>query len=120
MVSRVFLPAVAVGITLFAAMLALTLPNRTSIVGWNVAWAGFDLILAGVILATWIGARRGAWWSIATAGALTALQVADVWWSLTVYYSLREMPFMVIWAFVIQPLFAIYVWRFVLRQVEVR
>jgi hypothetical protein len=110
-------PLIAGGIAVFGIGLGLRLPNRTSVVGWNIAWSGFDLALGCLIFATWLAARQKKWWAVATAGATTSLLAIDVWFSLTVFYSLKERPGIVIWAFVIQPIFAIALWTFVLRRV---
>lgn len=114
-----FFPVVGVGVFIFGLGLSQMLPNRTSVVGWNVAWTGFDALLAAGIIVTWWAARHRKWWAIATAGGVTALQIVDTWWSLTVFYSLKERPFIAIWAFVIQPGFAYALWRFVLNRVRI-
>lgn len=113
-------PVVAAGVALFGIGLALRLPNRTRVVGWNVAWSGFDVLLAVLILTTWWTARRGKWVAIAAAGATTSLLVVDVWFSLTMFYSLKERPGIAVWAFVVQPSFAVALWTYVLRSIETR
>lgn len=110
------LPFIGVAVIAVGVGLAVGLPNRTSVVGWNVAWAGFDVALGLVIMATWLLARRGSIWAIAAAGALNAFQAVDIWFSLTMFYSLRERPGILVWALVIQPLFAYFTWRFVLKR----
>lgn len=110
------LPVIGVAVIAVGIGLAVGLPNNTSVVGWNVAWAGFDIALGFVIIATWLLARRGSIWAIAAAGAMNAFQAVDIWFSLTMFYSLRERPGILVWAVVFQPLFAYFTWRFVLRR----
>ncbi|RIK10711.1 MAG: hypothetical protein DCC49_01950 [Acidobacteria bacterium] len=114
--ARVALPTIGVAVIAVGVGLAVGLPNHTSVVGWNVAWAGFDIALGIVIIATWLLARRGSIWAIASAGAMNAFQGVDIWFSLTMFYSLRERPGILVWAVVIQPLFAYFTWRFVLKR----
>lgn len=116
----VALPFIGVAVIAVGIGLAVGLPNKTSVVGWNVAWAGFDIALGLVIIATWVLARRGSIWAIAAAGAMNAFQAVDIWFSLTMFYSLRERPGILVWAVVFQPLFAYFTWRFVLKRAGAR
>ena len=112
-----FLPFVAGAVVLFGIGLFSWADYRTTVVNWNVAWGVFDIVLGGVIFATWWTARRGHWFALVLAGALTAMQLVDVWFSLVVYYDIAERPGILGWAFIGQPFFAWFTWRFVLRRV---
>lgn len=112
-----FLPFVAGAVVLFGIGLFSWADYRTTVVNWNVAWGVFDIVLGGVIFATWWTARRGHWSALVLVGALSAMQLVDVWFSLVVYYDIAERPGILGWAFIGQPFFAWFTWRFVLRRV---
>lgn len=114
----VALPLVGTCVIVFGLGLGIRLPNRISVVGWNVAWAGFDIALGLVVVLTWVLSRRGSIWAFASAGALNAFQLIDIWFSLTVFYSVKERPGILVWAAVVQPLFAYLVWHFVIKRVH--
>lgn len=116
-VERWFLPVVAAAVAMFGIALFGWADYTRTVVNWNVAWGVFDLVLAAVILGTWWTARRGHWTALILVGALSALQIVDVWFSLVVYYDVAERPGILGWAFVGQPVFAFFTWRFVLRRV---
>lgn len=61
------------------AYLVLTLPSQHEAVHWDLAWAGFDVALAGVLAAVAVAAlRRSAWLEGAATAAATLLFV-DAW-----------------------------------------
>jgi hypothetical protein len=117
-VEKWFLPVVAAAVAMFGIALFGWADYTRTVVNWNVAWGVFDLALAAVILATWWTARRGHWTALILVGALSAMQLVDVWFSLVVYYDVAERPGILGWAFVGQPVFALFTWRFVLRRVR--
>jgi len=60
-------------------VLAYRLPARHTSHHWDVAWVGFDIVLAAALGATgWSVARRSSWASSAAAVAATLL-VCDAW-----------------------------------------
>jgi hypothetical protein len=71
---------VAAGLLLpWVAYLVLTLPSEHESAHWDVAWAGFDVALAGVLAAVAVAAlRRSAWLEGAATAAATLLFV-DAW-----------------------------------------
>lgn len=63
----------------WAAWLSWTLPRRHVFEHWAVAWTGFDLMLAGALVATAVGGfRRAPWVAIAASVAATFL-LCDAW-----------------------------------------
>ncbi len=59
--------------------LSLTLPRRHAFWHWNLAWVGFDLMLAAALAATAISAFRRSPWLLFFAGAAATLLVSDAW-----------------------------------------
>jgi uncharacterized membrane protein len=76
------LVAIAVGLVVWTLYLTYTLPARHTTHDWEIAWAGFDIALAGVLAATAVGLRRAAPWAEATAAVATALLVTDAWFDI--------------------------------------
>jgi len=112
------LVAVGVGVVLFGLGIPYWVEYRREVVNWSTAWAIFDLLLGVLVLLTWWGARRESLWSFATAGAVNAMQATDVLFSLLVFYDVSERPFILMWAFVFQPVFGCLLWWYVLRHVR--
>jgi hypothetical protein len=66
----------------WTAYLALTLPTRHLTPHWDAAWAGFDLMMAGVVLWTVVSIlRRSRYLVIATSVTGTFL-ICDAWFDL--------------------------------------
>jgi hypothetical protein len=59
--------------------LGLSLPSRKVAEHWDVAWAGFDLVLAGAMLGTAVALFRRSSLLRSWAAAAGALLVADAW-----------------------------------------
>lgn len=59
--------------------LAATLPERHVARNFDVAWSGFDIALAGTLIATGYGLLRSAPWTQGAAAAAATLLVCDAW-----------------------------------------
>ncbi len=116
---KVFIPIVGVGVILFGISLSIVLKSSLTIkAGWNFAWGSFDIFFGLVVLATWWAAHARKWWAIALAGAVNAVQVIDVLFTLTVYFDVSERPGILFWALIIQPVFGYLIWHYVLAHVR--
>ena len=73
----------AIGLVPWAAYLALSLPGEHTAVHWQLAWAGFDLGLAGAFAAAaWAAARRPALLAPVLIAAAT-IMTCDSWFDVT-------------------------------------
>src|SRR6187549_2726897 len=72
--------AVAVGG--WSAWLTVTLPSRHLTPNWNVAWGGFDVIMAVAVVSTGIAAWHGTAWFPLGAVACATLLVVDAWFDI--------------------------------------
>jgi hypothetical protein len=71
--------------------LAVSLPERSIRWHYNIAWAGFDVLLLVLVLGTaWLTYRRSPH-AAATAAATAALLVADAWFDVTTSASGRPL-----------------------------
>lgn len=118
-IARVLIPVVGIGVIVFGALIPTWVEYRREVVNWSTAWVVFDVLFGVVILATWVAARRGHWVALALAGTVNALQAVDVLFSLMVFYDLSERPFILVWACVAQPVFAVLVWVYVRAAVPI-
>lgn len=118
-IASVLVPAVGVIVIIFGVTIPSWVEYRREVVNWSAAWAIFDIVFGLVILATWVTARRGHWAAIAFAGAANALQVVDIVFSLLLFYDLSERPFILGWAFIAQPVFAVLIWTCVRTNVSI-
>ena len=62
--------------------LATTLPSHEVAEHWDVAWAGFDVMLAAALLATALSAWHGGRFLQACAACAGTLLVVDAWFDL--------------------------------------
>jgi hypothetical protein len=76
------LTAIVVGLVVWTLYLTYALPARHVTDHWRIAWAGFDIGLAGAIGATALGVLREAQWVDATAAATATLLVTDAWFDI--------------------------------------
>lgn len=81
----------AIALVPWTIVLALTLPARHGTHHYDVAWTGFDLVLAGSLLATAIGAAKQAAWLQGAAVAAATLLVCDAWFDVLSSTSTREL-----------------------------
>ena len=90
---RVSIIAAAIGAAVLVpwiGYLASTLPLAEAGGAWRVAWVGFDVILASVLLATaWLGLHRR---QLAILGLLVAATMlfTDAWFDVTLSYGTQE------------------------------
>jgi HAD superfamily hydrolase (TIGR01490 family) len=100
-VSRVF---VLLGVCLlpWTVLLALTLPARHGTHYYDVAWTGFDVALAGALLATGIGAARQATWLQGVAAAAATLLICDAWFDILSSTSRNEVVTAVVLALLVE------------------
>ncbi len=68
-----------VGLVPWTVVLALTLPAQHGTHHYDVAWAGFDVVLAAALLATAVGAAKRATWLQGVAAVAATLLVTDAW-----------------------------------------
>lgn len=75
----------------WSVLLATRLPQRHLAAHWNIAWAGFDIALAGTLLAVAVTAWRRSLWLEGAATAAAALLGCDAWFDLLTAGTLREL-----------------------------
>jgi hypothetical protein len=63
-------------------LLALVLPSTERAAHWDLAWAGFDALLAALLLAVAITAWRRSPWLEGAATASAALLFVDAWFDI--------------------------------------
>jgi len=104
------LALVALALIPWALWLATILPSREVAEHWDLAWAGFDLILAAALLATAVSAwRQGPFLEVCAASAGTLL-VVDAWFDLLTS-SGRDLTYAIVLAVVAElPLAAVCLW----------
>jgi hypothetical protein len=102
-VARLFALA-AVVLLPWVVLLAFVLPSTARAAHWDLAWAGFDALLAGLLLAVAISAWRRSPWLEGAATASAALLFVDAWfdiltaatrtalWTAVVEAALVELP----------------------------
>ena len=72
----------AVALGGWSAWLTVTLPSRHLTPNGNVAWGGFDVIMAVAVVATGVAAWRGTPWFPLGAVACATLLVVDAWFDI--------------------------------------
>ncbi|GAB2923323.1 hypothetical protein GCM10027047_20580 [Rhodococcus aerolatus] len=81
-VGRLYL-ALTVGLALWVVVLAVRLPSRHVAAHYALAWVGFDVGLAAVMLATGVLAVRRSPRVVLPAAATAAMLVTDAWFDVT-------------------------------------
>ncbi|HEY3766067.1 MAG TPA: hypothetical protein VGL44_13000 [Gaiellales bacterium] len=71
------------GLVPWTLWIAYDLPQRHLARHWDVAWVGFDVAMAALLLATAYGALRRAVWIQSTAAAAATMLVCDAWFDVT-------------------------------------
>jgi hypothetical protein len=66
----------------WSAFLALTLPSRHLTPHWDAAWAGFDLMMAGVVLWTVVSILRRSKYVAVAASVTGTFLICDAWFDL--------------------------------------
>src|SRR6478736_3755199 len=77
-VSPLFL-ILGIGLVPWTLLLAFTLPDHHGTNHYNLAWTGFDVVLAAFLIATAVGTARRAAWLQSVAAVAAALLVCDAW-----------------------------------------
>jgi hypothetical protein len=83
------------GLLPWTLWLGLSLPSRKVAEHWDLAWVGFDLVLAASLLATAAALVRRSPLLEAFAAATGALLVADAWFDIVTASTVRERWFAV-------------------------
>ena len=79
------------GLVPWTVFLVVSLPSHHVQTGYyDVAWGGFDVALAALLLATGIGLLRRALWTQSSAAAAGALLVCDAWFDVLGAHGGRE------------------------------
>jgi hypothetical protein len=84
------LALVVAGLVIWTLYLTYALPSRHVTHDWNVAWAGFDVVVATALAATAVGVLVGAAWLDSVAAAATTLLVTDAWFDIVLAGSWAE------------------------------
>src|SRR5690349_4607964 len=92
-------------------LLLVVLPSEHRVAHWDVAWGGFDVMLALILLAVSITAWRGSAWLEAAAAAAATLLVVDAWFDVLTASTGSELVLALIEAvFVELPLALVCLW----------
>ena len=83
------------GLLPWTLWLGLSLPSRKVAEHWDLAWVGFDLVLAASLLATAAALVRRSPWLRAFAASTGALLLADAWFDVVTASTSRERWFAV-------------------------
>jgi hypothetical protein len=75
------------------------LPSRHQAEHWNIAWTGFDLALAAVLLSTGVAALRGSRHVSALAAAAAAMLFCDAWFDVLTAHTRTELVVALVEAF---------------------
>src|SRR6266699_3503794 len=75
----------------WVVFLARSLPSKHAAAHWDIAWAGFDVGLALLLLAVAVSAWRRSPWLEGTATAAAALLVVDAWFDIMTSSSRLEL-----------------------------
>ena len=106
-----FFLVVGVGLVLWTIWIAYDLPRRHVARHWDVAWAGFDVMMAALLLVTAYGAARRAAWLQSAAAASATMLVCDAWFDIVTSGRGADLAMSLASGFVIElPLAAICVW----------
>ncbi len=104
------LALIALALIPWALWLATVLPSHEVAEHWDLAWAGFDLMLAAALLATAVSAWRRAPFLQAWAASAGTLVVVDAWFDLLTS-SGRELTYAIVLAVVAElPLALVCLW----------
>jgi hypothetical protein len=92
------LAALGLGLVPWALLLAYYLPSRKVAEHWDLAWVGFDIVLATLLIATAIAFIRKLPFRGSLAAATGALLVADAWFDVVTAGTGKERAFAVVLA----------------------
>jgi hypothetical protein len=106
-----FFLVVGIGLVLWTIWIAYDLPRRHVARHWDVAWAGFDVMMAALLLVTAYGAARRAVWLPSAAAASATMLVCDAWFDIVTSGRGADLAMSLASGFVIElPLAAVCVW----------
>jgi hypothetical protein len=106
-----FFAVVGAGLVPWTVWIAYDLPGRHIARHWDVAWAGFDVMMALLLLATAYAAVRRAAWIQSTASASATMLCCDAWFDIVTAGRGMEFAVSLASGFLIElPLAAICVW----------
>jgi hypothetical protein len=92
-------------------VLLVTLPSTHQSEHWDVAWGGFDVMLALMLVAVAVTAWRGSAWLEAAAAAAATLLVVDAWFDVLTASDRTELVVAIVEAaFVELPLALLGLW----------
>jgi hypothetical protein len=92
-------------------VLLVTLPSTHQSEHWDVAWGGFDVMLALMLVAVAVTAWRGSAWLEAAAAAAATLLVVDAWFDVLTASDRTELVVAIVEAaFVELPLALLCLW----------
>ncbi len=72
----------AVALAIWTIGLAYNLPTRHIVRHWDLAWVGFDVLIASTMLLTGFFAVRRSGYIILSSGALGSLLLTDAWFDI--------------------------------------
>jgi hypothetical protein len=99
------------GLVPWTAWIAYDLPQRHLARHWDVAWVGFDVGMALLLLATAYAALRRAAWIQSTAAAAATMLVCDAWFDIVTAGRGAELALSLASGFLVElPLAVICVW----------
>jgi hypothetical protein len=92
----------AVGLGAWSGWLTVTLPHRHLTPNWNIAWGGFDVMMAVALIATGVAAWRGSTWFPTCAVATATLLVVDAWFDIMTSHRGEELASAIVMALVVE------------------
>ena len=104
------LALIGLGLVPWAIWLTTVLPSHEVADHWDLAWGGFDLLLAAALLATAVAAWRGSPLLEAAAACTGTLLIVDAWFDLLTSGD-HDLPYAIVLAIVAElPLAAFCLW----------
>ena len=102
---------VGIGLVPWTVWIAYDLPRRHIARHWDVAWAGFDVMMALLLLATAYAALRRSAWIQSTASATATMLCCDAWFDIVTAGRGADLAFSLASGILIElPLAVICVW----------
>jgi predicted branched-subunit amino acid permease len=86
----------------WVVLLVIVLPTKHESAHWDIAWAGFDVVLAVLLLAVALTAWRRSPWLESAASAAAALLFVDAWFDVLTASSGTELSIAVVEALLVE------------------
>jgi len=86
----------------WVVLLVIALPATHRAAHWDIAWGGFDVLLALLLLAVAVTAWRRSPWLESTASATAALLFADAWFDTLTASSGTELSIAIVEALLVE------------------